>query len=92
MSQNPAIAIDKLRPHTQRLWRSLSSPTNGTCPRRYATRWNSIRHRIAISIHQRPLRSGLRPVEGEMNSTRDDGLDVNLRDIRAAKDASSVPI
>ncbi len=88
MSQNPAIAIDKLRPHTQRLWRSLSVADKRLFLERYATRWNCIRHRIAISIHQRVTDAldsdQLEIVEGgiESLSARDDGLDVNLRDPR----------
>jgi uncharacterized NAD(P)/FAD-binding protein YdhS len=88
MSQNPAIAVDKLRPHTQRLWRSLSVADKRVFLERYATRWNSIRHRIAISIHQRVTDAldsdQLEILEGaiESLSARDDGLDVNLRDPR----------
>ena len=52
MSQNPAIAIDKLRPYTQRIWRSLSLSDRQTFVRNYSAKWNSIRHRIAISVHQ----------------------------------------
>ncbi|QDT65261.1 FAD/NAD(P)-binding protein [Calycomorphotria hydatis] len=52
MSQNPAIAIDKLRPHTQRLWASLSVDEKIRFLEKYATRWNCLRHRIAPSIHE----------------------------------------
>ncbi len=51
MSQNPAIAIDKLRPHTQRLWRSLSTAERQSFLSRYAAPWNVTRHRIAAAIH-----------------------------------------
>jgi uncharacterized NAD(P)/FAD-binding protein YdhS len=51
MSQNPAIAIDKLRPHTQRLWRSLSKEAKQDFLSRYAATWNVTRHRIAASVH-----------------------------------------
>lgn len=51
MSQNPAIAIDKLRPHTQRLWRSLSTAEKQEFLSRHASDWNVTRHRIAVSIH-----------------------------------------
>lgn len=53
MSQNPAIAIDKLRPHTQRLWRSLSTDEKQDFLQHDAANWNVTRHRIAISIHNK---------------------------------------
>lgn len=52
MSQNPAIAVDKLRPHTQRLWRSLSTEEKLEFLKRHAADWNTTRHRIAVSIHE----------------------------------------
>ena len=85
MSQNPAIAIDKLRPHTQRIWRGLSVSRKKEFLRRHAARWNSIRHRIAISIHQRVTDAldaqRLEILEGTIESLSacDDALDVNLR-------------
>jgi len=53
ISQNPAIAIDKLRPRTQQLWKGLSLEEKRLFLSEYATRWNVIRHRIAESIHAR---------------------------------------
>jgi uncharacterized NAD(P)/FAD-binding protein YdhS len=52
MSQNSAIAIDKLRPHTQRLWRSLSAQEKQEFLGRHGAQWNVTRHRIAASIHE----------------------------------------
>jgi uncharacterized NAD(P)/FAD-binding protein YdhS len=52
MSQNSAIAIDKLRPHTQRLWRSLSVDEKREFLSKHAATWNVTRHRIAQSIHE----------------------------------------
>lgn len=49
---NPAIIVDKLRPHTQRIWQGFSGPDRQDFITRYAARWNVIRHRIAPSIHQ----------------------------------------
>jgi uncharacterized NAD(P)/FAD-binding protein YdhS len=86
MSQNPAIAIDKLRPHTQRIWQALSLEEKREFLKRHASRWNSIRHRIAGSIHQRVTDAldsqKLRVVEGavESLSARDESLDVHVRD------------
>jgi uncharacterized NAD(P)/FAD-binding protein YdhS len=53
MSQNPAIAIDKLRPHTQRLWQHLSREEKQTFLQEDAALWNVTRHRIAVSIHEK---------------------------------------
>lgn len=53
MSQNSAIAIDKLRPHTQQIWRNFSIQEKKEFLRKYASRWNANRHRIAPSIHER---------------------------------------
>jgi uncharacterized NAD(P)/FAD-binding protein YdhS len=85
MSQNPAIAIDKMRPHTQRIWRGLSAADKKEFLRRHAARWNSIRHRIAISIHQRVTDAldaqRLEILEGTIESLTacDNALTVNLR-------------
>ncbi|MEW4561476.1 FAD/NAD(P)-binding protein [Bremerella sp. JC770] len=50
-SQNPAIAVDKLRSHTQQLWRDLSIEERKLFLTKYAADWNAIRHRIAGPIH-----------------------------------------
>lgn len=49
---NPAIAVDRLRPHTQRIWKSFSVAEKQEFLRRYCSRWNITRHRIAQSIHE----------------------------------------
>lgn len=51
IGQNPAIAIDKLRPHTQRLWRSLTTDEKRDFLTQHSATWNVTRHRIAVSIH-----------------------------------------
>lgn len=53
MSQNSAIAVDKLRPHTQRLWSNLSADEKTEFLEKDASQWNVIRHRIAASIHNK---------------------------------------
>ena len=53
MSQNSAIAVDKLRPHTQQLWQSLSKEEKHEFLKEDASLWNVTRHRIAGSIHNR---------------------------------------
>ncbi|MBA2115326.1 FAD/NAD(P)-binding protein [Bremerella alba] len=50
-SQNPAIAVDKLRSRTQELWRALSVEEKRLFLTKYAADWNAIRHRIAGPIH-----------------------------------------
>ena len=48
---NPAIIVDKLRPHTQRIWSRFTREERMTFARKYAARWNIFRHRIAPEIH-----------------------------------------
>ena len=48
---NPAIVVDQLRPHTQRIWRHLSTAEKREFIRDHAARWNVLRHRIAPEIH-----------------------------------------
>lgn len=50
--ENPAIVIDKMRPHTQHVWQALSLSDQQEFVARYAAHWNVMRHRIAPSIHQ----------------------------------------
>jgi uncharacterized NAD(P)/FAD-binding protein YdhS len=47
---NPAIVVDKMRPHTQRIWRNLSLEDRQEFVRGHAARWNVLRHRIAPEI------------------------------------------
>jgi len=48
---NPAIIVDKMRPHTQRVWQNFSLEDKWTFARRHSARWNVLRHRIAPEIH-----------------------------------------
>jgi len=50
---NPAILVDKLRPHTQHHWRNFTVAEKKQFNRHLRTRWNVMRHRIAPEIHQR---------------------------------------
>jgi uncharacterized NAD(P)/FAD-binding protein YdhS len=50
---NPAIIVDKLRPHTQRIWSGFSRGERLTFAKEHAARWNVFRHRIAPVIHSR---------------------------------------
>lgn len=48
---NPAIIVDKIRPHTQRIWSHFTREERLTFAQKYAARWNVFRHRIAPNIH-----------------------------------------
>lgn len=49
---NPAMVVDKMRPHTQRIWQAFSDAERREFIAKHAARWNVVRHRIAPSIHQ----------------------------------------
>ncbi|MDR3404287.1 MAG: FAD/NAD(P)-binding protein [Chthoniobacter sp.] len=51
LGANPAIIVDKMRPHTQRIWQGLSLEERTLFVRAWAARWNVLRHRIAPEIH-----------------------------------------
>ena len=48
---HPAIIVDKLRPHTQRIWSRFTREERLEFARKHAARWNIFRHRIAPEIH-----------------------------------------
>lgn len=49
---NPAMVVDKLRPHTQRIWGAFTDAERREFVAKHAARWNVLRHRIAPSIHR----------------------------------------
>ncbi len=51
LGANPAIIVDKMRPHTQRIWQKLTLEERREFTRHHAARWNVLRHRIAPEIH-----------------------------------------
>ncbi|WP_417390894.1 FAD/NAD(P)-binding protein [Gimesia sp.] len=53
IGENPGIVVDRLRPHTQKIWQKFDLAEKQEFLKRYAARWNVIRHRIAQPIHQR---------------------------------------
>ena len=53
LGANPGIVVDRLRPHTQRIWQEFSLDEKRRFVRDYAADWNVIHHRIAQPIHQR---------------------------------------
>ena len=95
MSQNSAIAIDKLRPHTQRLWRNLSTEDKRKFLNHDAALWNVTRHRIAVSIHNKvtdALDSGrLKVVAGTIESLvpGEQRIDVVVRDADGSESIQS---
>lgn len=54
---NPAIVVDKLRPHTQHIWQAFSLEEKQEFCRRHAARWNVTRHRIPEPIHGQLMES-----------------------------------
>ncbi len=51
LGANPAIIVDKMRPHTQRVWQRFTLEERLEFAQRHAARWNVLRHRIAPEIH-----------------------------------------
>ena len=51
LNANPAIIIDKMRAHTQRIWRNFTLDERREFARHHSARWNVLRHRIAPEIH-----------------------------------------
>jgi uncharacterized NAD(P)/FAD-binding protein YdhS len=51
LGANPAIIVDKLRPHTPHIWQTFTVQEKLTFAREHAARWNIMRHRIAPEIH-----------------------------------------
>ncbi len=49
---NPAMVVDKMRPHTQRIWGAFTDAERREFVAQHAARWNVMRHRIAPSIHR----------------------------------------
>lgn len=48
---NPAIIVDKLRPHTQRIWSRFTPEERLAFVKEHASRWSIFRHRIAPELH-----------------------------------------
>jgi uncharacterized NAD(P)/FAD-binding protein YdhS len=82
LGANPAICVDKLRPHTQRIWQQFSDEEKRQFCTRYAARWNVMRHRVAEPIHARLMEavsSGrLRVHRGRIAALDDAGPNVRV--------------
>jgi uncharacterized NAD(P)/FAD-binding protein YdhS len=82
LGANPAICVDKLRPHTQRIWQQFSEEEKRQFCTRYAARWNVMRHRVAEPIYTRlteAISSGrLRIHKGRIAALDDAGANVRV--------------
>ncbi|HVJ85603.1 MAG TPA: FAD/NAD(P)-binding protein [Caulifigura sp.] len=84
--QNPAIAVDRLRPYTQRLWQALTIVERREFLRHDSARWNAARHRIAAPVHEQLSdavdRGQLRVLGGAITGLSADGalVHVHVRD------------
>lgn len=56
---NPAIVVDRLRPHTQHVWSGVSRDDRLRFAKEHAARCNVFRHRIAPDIHSQITSSQL---------------------------------
>ncbi len=82
LGANPTICVDKLRPHTQRIWQHFSTEEKRRFCADFAARWNVMRHRIAEPIHARlmeAISSGrLRVHKGRIAGLSDAGPNVRV--------------
>jgi uncharacterized NAD(P)/FAD-binding protein YdhS len=79
---NGAIVVDRLRPHTQRIWQHLSLAEKQEFCTQHSARWNVTRHRIAPQIHEQvaqALAGGrLRVIPGRIRSVESAGARVRV--------------
>jgi uncharacterized NAD(P)/FAD-binding protein YdhS len=82
LGANPAIVVDKLRPHTQRIWQAFSTEEKREFVQSYAPRWNVTRHRIAAEIYQKLMIAQadgrLRVVTGRVDELREVGSRIGV--------------
>lgn len=80
IGENPGILVDRMRPHTQRIWQRLNLDEKREFLSRYAARWNVIRHRIAQPIHQRVTEAitegRVRVIKGSVTELSDSNREV----------------
>jgi uncharacterized NAD(P)/FAD-binding protein YdhS len=83
---NPAIIVDKLRPHTQRIWQGFTTEERLAFAKRHAARWSVFRHRISPDIHAQlthlQLTGQLQVQAGDIEKLEasDDRMSVHLAD------------
>lgn len=82
LGANPAICVDKLRPHTQRIWQNFTVDEKREFTAKYAARWNVTRHRVAEPIHARLMEAvsanRLRVHKGRVVALADAGAGVRV--------------
>jgi uncharacterized NAD(P)/FAD-binding protein YdhS len=75
--KNPALVVDKLRPFTQRIWRSFSLAEKQEFCRQHRARWNVVRHRIPPSVARQietaQKAGGLCILKGKLGAVQADG-------------------
>lgn len=90
---NPAMVVDKMRPHTQRVWQAFTDAERREFIAKHAARWNVLRHRIAPSIHRQvteALESGkLKITRAAVTGVRPLGAKIGV-ELRAADGTASV--
>ena len=91
--ENPAIVVDKMRPHTQRVWQAFSLAERQAFVARYAARWNVMRHRIAQPVHRQLTMAAkegrLRIVRGAVTRLEPQGEQIRVHLERAAGEAEN---
>jgi len=78
---NPAIVVDKLRPHTQRIWRQFTLAEKREFAGQHAARWNVLRHRIAPEIHAR-VKAARDSGQLQLHAARVEGVAAEGRRVR----------
>jgi len=82
LNANPAIIVDKMRPHTQRIWQNFTLAERQQFTRHHAARWNVLRHRIAPEIYAQlttaQLTGQLRLHAAQIQSVEADGKQVRV--------------
>ncbi len=93
--ENSAIVVDRLRPHTQRIWQAFSVAERKAFVTRYAARWSVMRHRIAPSLHQTVMAAS---ADGRLQVTRAsiarleaDGTRIKVHLVKSTSDATDNP-
>jgi uncharacterized NAD(P)/FAD-binding protein YdhS len=79
---NPAVVVDKLRPFTQRIWRSFSLAEKQEFCLHHRARWVVVRHRIppsvATQIETAQKEGGLRVLKGKIGEVRAEGARLHV--------------
>jgi uncharacterized NAD(P)/FAD-binding protein YdhS len=80
---NPALTVDKLRPFTQRIWRSFSLEEKQEFCRRFRAQWNVLRHRIpqnvAEEIEVAKGTGAFRVLKGRLGAVSDEGSRLHVK-------------